>query len=315
MHQFECFYVYFSLICFALQRPCFVGRKLAFKACGALLQQEQQGRQQQNQLTMLMSAMEIPLLEPVPQPPSLSYTAPLTCSHTEHAAAAALCFTDSANVHLDPQLMSLLRSSLGVVPHASHFVSKHSASVDNVGLSDVFAASGGVSKSDGEMATVQQSHKHEDNGLADGSPQPNPKSETAQGRHTKASSSLLAKKHVDVARRLQATLASHRKAIVMADGLSWGERVVLQQFRDERLLNIPFSASVVHSGRVLACFYIGGSLCTVDCLGWIKWCLLLLLLIAISPHHTVLCRHSAESLSLLFVRGLQQAAAGSSISR
>ena len=220
---------------------------------------------------MLMSAMEIPLLEPVPQPPSLSYTAPLTCSHTEHAAAAALCFTDSANVHLDPQLMSLLRSSLGVVPHASHFVSKHSASVDNVGLSDVFAASGGVSKSDGEEAIAQHSLKHEDNDLANGSPQPNSKSETAQGRHTKASSSLLAKKHVDVARRLQAALASHRKAIVMADGLSWGERVVLQQFRDERLLNIPFSASSVHSGRVLACFYIGGSLCTVDCLGWIKW--------------------------------------------
>ena len=168
--------------------------------------------------------------------------------------------------------MSLLRSSLGVVPHASHFVSKRSASVDNVGLSDVFAASGGVSKADGDEATAQQSHKHEDNGLANGSPQPNPKSETAQVGHTKAASSLLAKKHVDVARRLQATLASHRKAIVMADGLSWGERVALQQFRDERLLNIPFSASVVHSGRVLACFYIGGSLCTVDCLGWIKWC-------------------------------------------
>ncbi len=266
---------------------------------------------------MLISAMEIPLLEPLPQPPSLSYTAPLACSFTEHAAAAALCFTDSDNVHLEPQLMSLLRSSLGVVPHASHFVSKRkNASVDNVGLSDVFAASGGVSKADGDEATSLQPHKYEGNGLANGSPQPNPKSETAQGGHTKAASSLLAKKHVDAARRLQATLASRRQAILMTDGISWGERVALQQFRNERLLNIPFSASVVHSGRVLACFYIDGSLCTVDCLGWIKWYLFFsLLLIAISPHHKVLCRHSAESLGLLFVRGLQQAAAGTSITR
>jgi hypothetical protein len=270
---------------------------LAFKACGALLQQEQQGRLQQNQLTMLMSAMEIPLLEPLPQPPSLTYTAPLACSFTEHAAAAALCFIDSDNIHLEPELMSLLRSSLGVVPHASHFVSKRSAAVDNVGLSDVFAASGGVSKADGDEAAAHQAHKHEGNGLANGSPQPNPKFETAQGGHTKAASSLLAKKHVDVARRLQTTLASRRQAIVMTNGLSWGERVALQQFHNEKLLNIPFSASVVHSGRVLACFYIDGSLCTVDCLGWIKWYLFFPCCLLRCPLVTMFSSGTAQKVS------------------
>jgi hypothetical protein len=54
-----------------------------------LQQQQYEQQQQQNQTIKLMSMMEIPLLQQLPQPPSLTYTAPSRCIHTEHAAAAA----------------------------------------------------------------------------------------------------------------------------------------------------------------------------------------------------------------------------------
>jgi hypothetical protein len=45
----------------------------------------------------------------------------------------------------------------------------------------------------------------------------------------------------------------------------------LLQFSRERLLNTLFRGVIGHAGRVLACFHLGSSLCSVDSLGWIKW--------------------------------------------
>ncbi len=87
----------------------------------------------------------------------------------------------------------------------------------------------------------------------------------------KKTKSLLSQKHISVARKLQAAVATQRQKVAMSHGLSWGERVSLQQFHREKLMSVPFAAAVVHAGRVIACFVIGGNICTVDCLGWMKW--------------------------------------------
>ncbi len=211
--------------------------------------------------------MEIPLLQQLPQPPSLTYTAPPRCVHTEHAAAAALCLSDSNVSLLDPHLMLLLHCSEGVVPHASHFISKHPVSFDNSNFKDVLLTSSGHSAEAGDGSVLRDPVEHSDESFL----QTTIANHVQGGAAAQKPKSLLAQKQITVARKLQAAVATPRRKIFMTTGLSWGERVSLQQFHQDRMASVPFTARVVHAGRILACFLIEGNICTVDCLGWIKW--------------------------------------------
>jgi hypothetical protein len=260
-----------------LQRPCFVGRKLAFRASGTALQQQQQRQHQQNEAIKLMSMMEIPLLQQLPQPPALSYTAPSACTHTEHAAAAALCLSRSDIEQLDPRLVLLLHLSDGVIPHASHFISKNLVPLENGSFEDVMATSSGHSAhahaEPGDAAIIHHAHEHV--GLSEerirSSTDTQHTFHTQEAAAAKKTKNLLSQKHISVARKLQTAVATQRQKVTMSHGLAWGERVSLHQFHHEKLMSVPFAAAVVHTGRVIACFVIGGNLCSVDCLGWMKW--------------------------------------------
>lgn len=240
---------------------------------GALQQQQRQQLQQQNQLTMLMTTMEIPLLQPLPQTPSLTYCVPSQCRDTEHAAAAALCLSGNENVLLDSRLMLLLHRSQGVVPHASHFIAKHPVCLPSDDLKGVM------------LPDSPAAHRPQAVGGDDIAVQRDVVGEILHHEEmlspvavpvVSAPKSFLAKKHVMVARKLQSAVASQRRKIEMMSGISWGERMCLQQFCECRLMDVPFTARIVHSSRILACFYISGNLCTVDSEGWIKWCAFLL---------------------------------------
>jgi hypothetical protein len=225
---------------------------------------------------MLMSTMEIPLLQPLPQPPALTYTAPSLCRDTEHAVAAALCLAGSDSVFLESHLTLLLHRSNGIVPHASYFITRHPVAADTEGLKDVIlAGSPAAAKNDfsGEEAVAfgneEFGHREADNGIS-GTSRQVLESERA-ALVAKQSKTLLNKKRMMVARKLQSAVASQRRKIVMINGLSWGERVCLLQFCEGRLVDAPFTARVLHSCRVIGCFVIGENVCTVDSQGWIKW--------------------------------------------
>jgi hypothetical protein len=265
-----------------------VGSKLAFRTSGVMQQHQQQQQQQQDRMTSLMSMMEIPLLQQLPQPPALTYTAPSLCNHTEHATAAALCLTGTGSVQLDAHLMLLLYQSNGVVPHASHFISKRSIPFDSTDFSDVLSIGGGHSagkRSEEDGSRVDSSATHEHLEASDSSAQQMPVALGAANSHesnhplpsggtataAKKSKNLRAQKQFLVARKLQDAVASQRQAIVMKNGLTPGERLSLQQFHQGKLVNLPFSAAAAHTGRILGCFLTDGNVCTVDCLGWLKW--------------------------------------------
>ena len=264
-----------------LQRLCFVGRKLAFRsACAVTPLQHQQHQQQQQQQD-----------DDIAAPLVLSYTVPAPCNDTEHAAAAALCCADGG--HLDPHLLLLLMRSDGVVPHASHFVSKHPFHVhDNGGLSDVLPADGATVAAgaddgnerhgqelasfdepkiaaSGVAAVAEAPHAHVEPG-SDGLP---PYTLAASTALQKTGSLLAHKKHAPLFNKLHASLASLRATNSMMNGVSWGERMCLQQFRKGKLVSVPFTAAAVHVGRIVACFCSAGRLFSVDSLGWMKWCI------------------------------------------
>ena len=266
-----------------------MGSKLAFRTSGVMQHQQQQQQQQQDRMISLMSMMEIPLLQQLPQPPALTYTAPSLCNHTEHAAAAALCLAGTGLDRLDGHLVLLLHRSKGVVPHASHFISKRLMPSDSTGFADVLSAGGGHSagkRSEDDGSTVHSSAAHDHLEPSDTSAQQMPvalgAANSLESNHApssggtaaaaKKSKNLRAQKQMLVARKLQGAVASQRQTIVMKNGLSPGERLSLQQFHQGKLVNLPFLAAAVHAGRILGCFFTGGSVCTVDCLGWFKWC-------------------------------------------
>ena len=226
---------------------------------------------------MLMSTMEIPLLQPLPQPPALTYTAPSLCHDAEHAVAAALCLAGSEAVFLEPHLTLLLHRSNGIVPHASYFITTHPVAADAEGLKDVIlAGSPAAAKHEfsGDEAVAfgkeEFGHREADHGISGASRQVLESERAALV--AQKSKTMLNKKRMMVARKLQSAVTSQRRKIVMINGLSWGERVCLLQFREGRLVDAPFTARLLHSYRVIGCFLIGENVCTVDSQGWIKWC-------------------------------------------
>jgi hypothetical protein len=242
-----------------LQRPCFIGLKMAFSAAGALWADQQQPR---------------------PRRQLSCCSAPSNCRHTEHAVAVACCLSDTST--LDPQLAMLLHCSYGVIPRASDLIN-HDADVSHLGAvadSVLQPSINTISESLVEDVLPQGS-----GGLV---------AEVARGspEAVRKVCSVLSKQHLSGAARLRDALATQRQSVRMVDGLSWAEYICLLQFSRERLLNTLFRGVIGHAGRVLACFHLGSSLCSVDSLGWIKW-----------------------YLNVVVVRSLRQAAAGLAIMR
>ncbi len=144
-----------------------------------------------------------------------------------------MCLSRSDIEQLDPHLVLLLHLSDGVIPHASHFISKNSFPSENGSFEDVMAASSGNSAhahAESEDATAIH-HPHEQIGLSEERIRSSTDTQHAFHAQDAAAAnktkSLHSQKHISVARKLQAAVATQRQKVAMSHGLSWGERVSL----------------------------------------------------------------------------------------